>query len=438
MYVNSLGVLEQDPRHDHSLAPWPQPGGHPVLPQRRVSRLSKINSTLAVMVMLAVVVSSGLAVAVRTNAQAAMPASVSGFGKAQPLGNPEVQPNDEVTAIASSPKDEGYWTVTREGKVTPFGNVPELGGLEDGVIADIVDIQATQNGEGYWLLASNGNIYTFGNAKFHGTPELNGEFGKSFVKILPTDDGKGYLLVEGNGTVSAFGDAKDQGSATSTLIGDSVADARITPSGDGYVMLSVKGAVFAFGDATFYGAVNAGQLTDNATAIAFSEDAQGYWILTQNGQVLPYGQAQSFGNSAEPKRSGAPSIDLAIHQSGEGYWVATGKNETVKPAPKAGQIVAKTGNQVAVTGTNADANAANADIWAALRNCEAGGVYTRNSGNGYYGAYQFSAATWRSMGTGYEYAHLAPPEVQDDAARRLQARSGWGQWPACSRKIGVR
>ena len=431
MYVNSHGVVEQDPRHDHSLKPWPQPEGHSSLPQRRLSRLSKVNSTLAVMLMLAVMVSSGLALAVRTNAQAAMPASVSGFGKAQPLGNPEVQANDEVTAIASSPKEDGYWTVTREGKVTPFGNVPDLGGLDDSVIADIVDIQATENGEGYWLLASSGNIYTFGNAKFHGTPELNGEFGKNFVKIA---NDKGYLLIEGNGSVDAFGDAQDQGSATATLIGDSVVDARVTPSGDGYIMLSVKGAVFAFGDAFFYGAVNAGQLTDTATAIAFSEDAMGYWILTQNGQVLPFGDAQSFGNSAEPNRTGAPSIDLAIHKSGEGYWVATGKNEPVKPARKAGQIVTKTGEQVAVPVVNVDSG----DIWQALRNCEAGGNYARNSGNGYYGAYQFSAGTWRSMGTGYEYAHLAPPEVQDDAARRLQARSGWGQWPACSRKIGAR
>jgi hypothetical protein len=76
-------------------------------------------------------------------------------------------------------------------------------------------------------------------------------------------------------------------------------------------------------------------------------------------------------------------------------------------------------------------------IWQRLRNCEAGGRYDRNSGNGYYGAYQFSAGTWRSLG--YKgLPHQAPPEVQDEAARRLQARSGWGQWPACSRRIGAR
>jgi hypothetical protein len=76
-------------------------------------------------------------------------------------------------------------------------------------------------------------------------------------------------------------------------------------------------------------------------------------------------------------------------------------------------------------------------IWQRLRNCEAGGRYERNSGNGYYGAYQMSAGTWRSLGH-KGLPHQAPPEVQDEAARKLQARSGWGQWPACSRRVGAR
>ncbi len=75
--------------------------------------------------------------------------------------------------------------------------------------------------------------------------------------------------------------------------------------------------------------------------------------------------------------------------------------------------------------------------WQRLRNCEAGGRYQANSGNGYYGAYQMSAGTWHSLGYS-GLPHQAPPEVQDQAARKLQARSGWGQWPACSRRIGAR
>ena len=76
-------------------------------------------------------------------------------------------------------------------------------------------------------------------------------------------------------------------------------------------------------------------------------------------------------------------------------------------------------------------------VWQRIRNCEAGGNYQRNSGNGYYGAYQMSAGTWH--GLGYSgLPHQASPEVQDQAARKLQARSGWGQWPACSRRVGAR
>jgi hypothetical protein len=77
------------------------------------------------------------------------------------------------------------------------------------------------------------------------------------------------------------------------------------------------------------------------------------------------------------------------------------------------------------------------DVWARLRSCESGGRYTTNSGNGFYGAYQFHPRTWRTLGFP-GLPHQATPEMQDEAARRLQARSGWGQWPACSRRIGAR
>jgi len=77
------------------------------------------------------------------------------------------------------------------------------------------------------------------------------------------------------------------------------------------------------------------------------------------------------------------------------------------------------------------------DVWARLRQCESGGRYDINTGNGYYGAYQFLLSTWNRLG--YPgYPHQAAPEVQDEAAQKLQARSGWGQWPACTRRMGLR
>ncbi len=71
-----------------------------------------------------------------------------------------------------------------------------------------------------------------------------------------------------------------------------------------------------------------------------------------------------------------------------------------------------------------------------LGNCEAGMNPTRNSGNGYYGAFQFSYGTWKSMNTGYERADLAPLEVQKTAVRQLLQRSSiYNQFPGCARKM---
>jgi resuscitation-promoting factor RpfB len=76
------------------------------------------------------------------------------------------------------------------------------------------------------------------------------------------------------------------------------------------------------------------------------------------------------------------------------------------------------------------------DVWSRLRMCESGNSYSRNSGNGYYGAYQFDIGTWGRYG-GYARADLAPPSVQDEKARLTQSARGWYPWPTCGRKLGL-
>ncbi len=76
------------------------------------------------------------------------------------------------------------------------------------------------------------------------------------------------------------------------------------------------------------------------------------------------------------------------------------------------------------------------DPFAALRQCESGGDYTTDTGNGFYGAYQFDAQTWHSLGLS-GLPSQAAPGTQDTAARRLQAQRGWQPWPACSASLGL-
>lgn len=69
---------------------------------------------------------------------------------------------------------------------------------------------------------------------------------------------------------------------------------------------------------------------------------------------------------------------------------------------------------------------------AAIRQCESGGNYSTNTGNGFYGAYQFTLSTWRSVG-GTGLPSSASPGEQDARAAVLRQRSGTSPWPVCGR-----
>jgi hypothetical protein len=73
--------------------------------------------------------------------------------------------------------------------------------------------------------------------------------------------------------------------------------------------------------------------------------------------------------------------------------------------------------------------------WSRLRFCESGGVYTTNTGNGFYGAYQFDLRTWQTMG-GTGRPSTAPYWEQDMRAKALFQVRGDQPWPICGRFVG--
>lgn len=76
-------------------------------------------------------------------------------------------------------------------------------------------------------------------------------------------------------------------------------------------------------------------------------------------------------------------------------------------------------------------------VWDRLAKCESGGNPRAVSASGtYHGLFQFSVSTWRSVG-GSGLPSEASPAEQLQRAQALQARSGWGQWPACAKKLGL-
>ncbi|MFJ2236163.1 transglycosylase family protein [Streptomyces sp. NPDC087859] len=89
----------------------------------------------------------------------------------------------------------------------------------------------------------------------------------------------------------------------------------------------------------------------------------------------------------------------------------------------------------------ATGNAAAADggVWDRIAQCESGGDWHINTGNGYYGGLQFSASTWRAYG-GSAYAATADrasKSQQIAVATKVQRAQGWGAWPTCSARAGA-
>ncbi len=76
-------------------------------------------------------------------------------------------------------------------------------------------------------------------------------------------------------------------------------------------------------------------------------------------------------------------------------------------------------------------------VWDALAECESGGNWAINTGNGYYGGLQFSLSTWQSYG-GPGMPHEQSRETQIMIAERVRAATGgYGSWPHCSQSLGL-
>ncbi len=131
------------------------------------------------------------------------------------------------------------------------------------------------------------------------------------------------------------------------------------------------------------------------------------------------------------RQQGSPGITLITYQVNKKTG-ARKKLQSVQLQPPVAQIIAR--------GTAPVPASSNLSTWLLkLRQCETGGNYQTNTGNGYYGAYQFSLGTWQSLGLSGLPSN-APPSVQDQAIIENTNRSGGGlasQNPGCYYSTGI-
>ncbi|MFJ9717218.1 transglycosylase family protein [Streptomyces sp. NPDC101213] len=111
-----------------------------------------------------------------------------------------------------------------------------------------------------------------------------------------------------------------------------------------------------------------------------------------------------------------------------------GKHRRPSRATRAAALAGVTGVAIAAPLMAAgNASAASASEWDAVAQCESGGNWSINTGNGYYGGLQFSASTWAAYG-GTQYASTADKaskSQQIQIAEKVLAGQGKGAWPVC-------
>ncbi len=220
-----------------------------------------------------------------SSAEAAMAASLAGFGVAQH----NVVLNQPAVGMAATPDGGGYWLVASDGGIFAFGDARffgSTGGIH--LNRPIVGMATTPDGGGYWLVASDGGIFSFGDASFVGSTgslPLN----RPIVGMAATPDGGGYWLVASDGGIFSFGDARFFGSTGSIHLNQPIVGMAATPDGGGYWLVASDGGIFSFGDASFLGSTGGIHLNQPIVGMAATPDGGGYWLVASDGGIFAFG-----------------------------------------------------------------------------------------------------------------------------------------------------
>ena len=156
----------------------------------------------------------------------------------------------------------------------------------------------------------------------------------------------------------------------------------------------------------------------------------GYDTVYKNTDDLDKGKTEGRDRGQERQAHGRLHRGPPRRQDGEA------DEEVLQDHPQGHRQGGAGGHQGGRGGSSGGSTSGNS-VWDRLAQCESGGNWSINTGNGFYGGVQFSASTWRAMG-GSGLPHQHSRETQIAVAKKLQARAGWGQWPGCSSKLGLR
>ncbi len=142
--------------------------------------------------------------------------------------------------------------------------------------------------------------------------------------------------------------------------------------------------------------------------------------------------------STSTKKKTSTSSSGSADSTSSAKKSTTKKSSTKKSSTKKSTSSSSSSTTQKKSSSSADSSSsAGSGVWDKIAACESGGNWSINTGNGYYGGLQFNLSTWKAYG-GSGYPHQASKSTQIAIAKKVQAAQGWGAWPACTSKLGLR
>lgn len=185
-----------------------------------------------------------------------------------------------------------------------------------------------------------------------------------------------------------------------------------------------------------------GQVPGRRTILVYMKAASDdtLWTIAQRSGVTPQRLYAANPQVADPKKLSAGE-DVRVPASGEQLQsrpmpTDLPQTDTVQTPVAVASPPPLPPPQPPAPATPAAAPLGDTTAWDRLAQCESGGHWNENTGNGFYGGLQFTLGTWRSVG-GTGLPNQASRAEQIHRGEILQARDGWGPWPACSAKLGL-
>jgi uncharacterized protein YabE (DUF348 family) len=231
------------------------------------------------------------------------------------------------------------------------------------------------------------------------------------------------VATEKNLTLAVGGDKARKVSTTAITVGEALKELNVKPNK--YDEVSPKvGKEIDDGDRIVVDRISKVERTDR--------------VVIDNETIVRYSDSMLEGNE-KVVREGQDGLKRVT------YRFIRENDERVGSKVIASEVLSQPVSRVEVHGTKEPAPepavsySSGSTVWDELAECESGGNWATNTGNGYYGGLQFSYDTWQGYGGGAyaETADQASREEQIAIAEKVQNAQGWGAWPSCAAELGL-